>query len=439
MKNHFLSMAFGVIAQLAFSQTTDTTFLSVTQENGSLERQHFMDQYDYVFGTKQPTKLLLKLDLVPVLGPLGAFALDDEPLYYGGILGEIDFITKAELGLEWKAFPALSLSGSVMAPTRGSAYFKGHYRGAGWRIEPRWYYKMPRHIRSGRSASNVSGNYISGAYQNYAQRDLDRKPSDAYMHLRYQAISLRYGIQRRLFRYGFIDMSIGAGYQWANYQSKDEYRTTDKKDHGLFLETRVAAGLALGSPRTPKSDVILCDVLRCFQEDRHLWKISLAKALRINQAGVFMNPKASYEQKLGSTPFSVETELEVFLSTYPGYGDGLNIRKYGAGINVQPRWYFLQKYRIAKGKSGNNLAGVFAGMMGGYRWKKEPGITTIFWNDPPNTFYLAPHLGVQHRLFKNGFVNFKFGVLYDIGFSIRNNWFPDPKSFLSELQMGFAF
>ena len=123
----------------------------------------------------------------------------------------------------------------------------------------------------------------------------------------------------------------------------------------------------------------------------------------------------------------------MFLSTYPYFRDRFQVMKYGAGLNVQPRWYFLQKHRIAKGKSGNNLAGVFAGMMGAYRLTKRASEVT-YGVDRENAFYLAPHLGAQHRLFRNGFINFKFGVLYDVGFTIRHDWFPDPTSFLSEFR-----
>ncbi len=199
------------------------------------------------------------------------------------------------------------------------------------------------------------------------------------------------------------------------------------------MDTRVAAGLAFGAPRTDKSKVPFCDVLRCFQEDRHLWKISVAKALQVNQAGLSSNPKASYEQKIGSSSFAVETEAELFLTANRNFNQDLELRKYGAGLNIQPRWYFLQKQRIAKGKSGNNLAGVFAGVLGGYRWTKQA--LGVHYISRDHIFYVDPHLGIQQRLFRNGFINYKFGVLYsDFQYGVS-----EPSSFLSELQVGFAF
>ncbi|MEO6758216.1 MAG: hypothetical protein ABIO24_02100, partial [Saprospiraceae bacterium] len=117
--------------------------------------------------------------------------------------------------------------------------------------------------------------------------------------------------------------------------------------------------------------------------------------------------------------------------------EDFHTRNYGAGINVQPRWYFLQKHRIAKGKSGNNLSGIFAGIMGGYQYTMQVG--GIQYNDRANIFYMAPHLGIQQRLFRNGFVQYKFGLLYADLFAHRYPGIPDPTSFLSELQVGFAF
>ncbi len=435
MKSHLFTLLFLMLAGLASAQSTDTTFLSLSQENAPLEKQRFIDQYDYVFGTKQPTQLLVKLNLAPVVLPLGAYGLDDDPGIFQDISGDINNTSKAEVGVEWKILPAISLYAGGSIATRGSSYFKGHYRGTGWRVEPRWYYDMPKRIRSGQSANNVSGNYISVEYQSFAQRDRDSEPSAMFNKSTFQATSLRYGLQRRLLRYGFIDISIGAGYQQSSYRS--EYTIQPDKEAGIFVETRVAAGFALGAPKTEKSEVPICDVLRCFQEDRHLWKLSLAKALQANHSGLSIHPKMSYEQKIGSSPFSVETELEVFLNTYGGYDQDFYVRKYGAGLNVQPRWYFLQKHRVAKGKSGNNLSGVFAGMLTGYRRTEQP--KALFTSQSPNNFYVAPHLGIQQRLFRTGFVQYKFGLLYSDILEDQYNGLPDPTAFLSELQVGFVF
>ena len=414
----------------AFGQTPDTTFISINQEEGVLERPRFIDQYDYLFGTKQPTRLLVKLNLVPVVLPLGENAFEDAYSYYADFLSDFASISKAELGLEWKVLPAWSLYAGGLLPTRGSAYFKGYYRGSGWRIEPRWYYEMPRRIRAGQSANNVSGNYFGIEYQTFAQHDRPKGSNVEFQRYNFQSLSLRYGLQRRLGRFGFIDASLGAGYQQASIVYLQEYGVLSSTDEGLFLETRVAAGLAFGAPRAVKSKVPFCDVLRCFQEDRHLWKISMNKAFRINQTSLTTNPKVAYEQKIGSSSFSIETEAEFFLNASRDFGDKLQVEKYGMGINVQPRWYFLQKHRIIKGKSGNNLAGIFGGMMAGYR---RTNYNNSYRN--PDLFYFAPHLGIQQRLFRNGFINYKFGVVYsDLEYGIS-----EPSSFLSELQVGFAF
>ncbi len=415
-----------------FGQTPDTTFISISQEEGVLERSRFIDQYAALFGTKQPTRLLLKLNIAPVVLPLGEYALEDDgvPLR-SGISGGFASISKAELGLEWKIVPALSLYAAGLLPMRGSAYFKGHYRGSGWRIEPRWYYDMPRRIRAGKSANNVSGNYISAEYQSFTQHDRAPEPTVLFERYRFQAVSLHYGLQRRLGRFGFIDASVGAGYQKASYQTS--FINTTLNDDGFFFETRVAAGFALGMPRTAKSNVPFCDVLRCFEEDRHLWKISLAKALHIDQGSIATNPKASYEQKIGSSAFSIEMEAEVFLNAYQYLGERLRLQKYGAGINIQPRWYFLQKQRIAKGKSGNNLAGIFGGIMSGYRLTRSLFTGDVVYKK--GFFYMAPHVGIQQRLFEHGFINYKFGIVYsNLEYGVA-----EPSSFLSELQVGFAF
>ncbi|MCU0341906.1 MAG: hypothetical protein MUE30_18685 [Spirosomaceae bacterium] len=43
--------------------------LRYTQETGTLEKQRFIDRYDYVFMTKEPTKWMLRLYLEKIYTP----------------------------------------------------------------------------------------------------------------------------------------------------------------------------------------------------------------------------------------------------------------------------------------------------------------------------------------------------------------------------------
>ncbi len=54
--------------------------------------------------------------------------------------------------------------------------------------------------------------HIGAEYQTFAQRDREPEPAISFQRYRFEAISLRYGLQRRLGRFAFVDVSLGAGY-----------------------------------------------------------------------------------------------------------------------------------------------------------------------------------------------------------------------------------
>ena len=48
-----------------FAQTDSLRF---SQESGTLQKQRFIDQYDYVFMTKEPTKWIIKMTATDIAG-----------------------------------------------------------------------------------------------------------------------------------------------------------------------------------------------------------------------------------------------------------------------------------------------------------------------------------------------------------------------------------
>jgi hypothetical protein len=82
-------------------------------------------------------------------------------------------------------------------------------------IEPRFYYNMKKRIAKGKSANNLSGNYfsfnISGGYndESRATYNIDGRELKAVnIHGTAYVIEAKWGIQRRLFKNGFLDFSL---------------------------------------------------------------------------------------------------------------------------------------------------------------------------------------------------------------------------------------
>ncbi len=79
------------------------------------------------------------------------------------------------------------------------------------RAGARYYFNMQKRILKGKSANNFSANYLS-ARLNYKRRPVENENQ--------VSIDLLFGIQRRLWKYGYIDFDIGIENIIAPYESK---------------------------------------------------------------------------------------------------------------------------------------------------------------------------------------------------------------------------
>ncbi len=414
----------------AFGQTPDTTYTTIGQTAEAFEKMRFIDRYDYVFGTQTPTRFLLKWNTLGLL-PLVMQGENERRIRSQPLLNSASIDLRAEA----KLAPMLSLQvAGAFYRYSPTVYNRGGDL-VDIRVEPRWYFDMPSRIRAGKSANNLTGNYIGLEGR---RRWFD---NGSYNTFETNSLSLRFGMQRRLWRYGFFDLSYGVGYLSGLYRygfvgspsSLGEY-----KNQSAFGEARVALGFALGGRKSQRDGggASVCDVFRCFQEDRRMFKLDLFRALRFDQDLIAFHPRVSWEQKIGQSPFSVELEGEVEANGFREvFRRGVYYWKYGVGVSIQPRYYFLQNRQIARGKSGNNLNGLFLGTTLGYRLADDAN----YFNGPGpiNILYTAPHLGVQYRLFKKGFIQYKFGVMWSD--PELNEFSDDPTSWYSDLKIGVAF
>lgn len=397
MKNTLVFLIIFLCAAALTGQTPDTTFISINQETAPLEKQRLMDSYDQVFSTLVPTRWMFKLNL-------------------SAISDQRDDLLRAIV--EVKILPGLSLHGSYgfgYAYSSPSPYSRGRtVKDHRFAVEPRWYYTMPRRIRQGQSANNMSGNYI-GLEAAYLRTNSNIGQYPVLGDQR--SLALRYGLQRRLFRYGFLDIGFGVG-------MFKMYRVVSQNPPKLgwqpFANSEIGLGLALARPKTSITSGGYCDVLRCFREERQMWKIDLYNLLMINDFDNYRSQlSVGYERKIGASPLSVEV-----------HGEGSRRHRYSVsstaaeskqntsayGGSLQSRYYYAQKKNIAKGKSGNNLSGVYLGAQ--LRWLEERSREqgqeridgTLF---PINNRLTSQSLGggliwgIQHRLFEHGFIDFQ--------------------------------
>ncbi|AXE18121.1 hypothetical protein DR864_10420 [Runella rosea] len=476
---HFLFFIIPTIGGISstFAQV-DSIRITHTQETGTLEKQRFIDQYDYVFMTKEPTKWMLK-----GYGNINNL-LGSNIFQKGYVKRTVDF----RLGVERKLSPSFSIEIDVARVSKvplteaGLIDYSYYYTSSGNRCwatsaELRWYYDMAKRIRKGKSSNNFSGNYLSLRYERLWQNENSvatglsgtngKWNTDYFGSYYHSQLSLNYGIQRRFFRYGLIDFSIALNrntnqqihrkltfldgdnsikqpVDWSNIQES----ITSTPQHNWLITTNFKVGVALADFKK-SSNIPACDVFQCFENENNLWKISWPR-ISLSTSLQALNGSVGYEQKIAKSAFSVNTYLNLFTlnnlqkntqqydpdteTYFTGNSQSLSL---GAQLHIQPRWYFLMNRQVRAGKSGNNLSGLYAGVnnvfFGSYgflendRYKLAFDLTPMF----VNTGLL---MGYQRKLFKNGFIDLNITK----GLLDREPYLLGPNNFIFDFKLGFA-
>ena len=192
----------------------DSVRITHTQETGTLENQRFIDRYDYVFMTKEPTKWMLKgyisatpLPNLSLRGPSNEIS--------SGLPQNVSY----SFGYEQKIGKAFSIDLNLTGGYSGELFWNYHFASA----EFRWFYDMKKRIQKDIQVSNLTGNYLSLKYgQSLPQPSF--RPLTTFFEIPFilnQATSwyragntfaLKIGTQRRFMRRGFIDFSLNTGY-----------------------------------------------------------------------------------------------------------------------------------------------------------------------------------------------------------------------------------
>lgn len=119
---------------------------------------------------------------------------------------------------------------------------------SGWRsnylgldVAVRYYYSLPRRIRRGKSANNLSANYFSIQLDNTWTGSADwfvlqgRPVFTDYQTRRFSQASLLYGIQRRLGKHGYVDFNVGAAYRIKQWFGDNRYRLNSDANFSIGL------------------------------------------------------------------------------------------------------------------------------------------------------------------------------------------------------------
>jgi hypothetical protein len=407
MKSTFIILVLMLISIPFFAQNTETT-----EVVDSFKTPQYEVVYDDVFLSKKETKWLFKVDALGMINLNKIY----NPTYVN--LSVNDFKPRLKIEFEHKLFSNLSInySAGVIFNNISRYNISKTYNDYVLGIEPRWYFKKKKMDTNGKTINNLNGNYIS-LNGFHSINDLIENSEYRFTNKTLNwAIIASYGIQKRIFNHTYVDYQIGFGMGRNNLSDNVRFHSLDIN---YWLHNKFTLGLAFGGGKKSKTNT--CDLFRCFEEEKRLWKIDIRNIYKNegdNLYNISFNPE--YEQKIGNSAFSINT------------GIGLNYRRYkniyldyGIKGTFEPRYYYNLKKQIAQGKSANNLSGCYFSIQlsGGYnqfintfsyRYSTltDPTINTFDGSEQKDINYtIEPKWGIQKRLFKNGFMDLSFSIL----------------------------
>lgn len=367
-----------------------------SQEVGTLEDQTMIDEYNYIFMTKEPTQTLKKVGITT-----------------GGSFGK-GFLA----AYEHKIFDNTSINAEAFL----------YDFGLGLSIEPRYYYNMASRIKKKQQANNLTGGYIAVRLeQPFHFQKPDLNTYEKLPHTKKRTYALIYGFQTRINDNAFADLGFVAGMQKVQeayclgaVNKQLSFDELSPLTRNWFLTSTVKLGLAWADRSKRATQKQYCDFLRCFEEDHSMFKLNLQRLFYVDRYDQSLFVDADYEQKIGKLPFSIniganlsvnrqkfiESEY-IYANENPLFKNDIGFfQQFIANISTDLRWYFQQKHHIAKGASANNLSGNYVKLYLARRLsqtKNHPTFSNFFQEN--RTFRFGVGAGYQTKFSKRGFLD----------------------------------
>ena len=387
----FLLLFFASLASYAaFSQ--DTTKVVYSEQEDTLVNQRFIDRYENVFMTKVPTRHMFKVGLSQYYQAISSPLLDDK----------LSNNTLLHLGYEFKFLPSFSIALSGHLPyLKSDEPLRTSLMYTVLDAQLRWFFDMRKRVKSGKAASNFSGNYVALYYN--MPGTFDNNPN----------IGIKLGFQRRFLNAGFMDFAVALQRAY---------------DNDFSISSQSSFGFAFGDWKKSKIGP-LCDVLLCDEHLTRQWKVRLPELT----FGYYFNRirfGVAYEQKIKSSPLSLNFELNIGMTRgfdyisqryyipYYGYTNYLMLysKELFPTLTFQPRYYLFHKKRRLNGKGGYGFSGIYSGLNSDYSYYLGNHSYSNF--ELPNIdlkkhiIKAGPVFGFQQRLFKHGFLDVNASLNY---------------------------
>ncbi|MFY7911825.1 MAG: hypothetical protein ACOVO2_19845 [Emticicia sp.] len=420
----------------SFAQT-DSVKVSFSEEKvEQFEKTTLLDEYDKAFGGNRIVKSAVRLNLQS--------GIDEKPIL------SLQFEAKIQNDKSITIWCGQGIASSSPNLNIG--------------LESRWFYEMKNRVKRKIQNANLTGNYLSlrAVYSPYSEPNY-YKNGGGYTYNMIEpnaAFSVNWGKQ-----FGNnLDFGLSAGVK----QGKETYinsrgdlvnNDSSPTSHTWFVSTTSRMGLGLYFPHKKQLPNNYCEFLHCNYEVKKLLKVNINNAIYADKYNQSIRGDISYEHKIASSAFSINSNLVLSFTNKRNFqqiGRRDSVTKKDNGFSIlqipvfsslkqntsiftleiheQVRYYIYMKQRISKGKSANNLNGIYTGLHFSYRNNIGSLAPENFYYSPKTTLGIT--YGYQTQTNKKSFL--------DIGLVIRK----PPISFLPEhsaplivdlnLKLGFA-
>lgn len=283
-------------------------------------------------------------------------------------------------------------------------------------LEPRWYYRQRIRDDNVKSYVNLSGAYLSlsAGYQTFSNMDGD---SELHPEQDYVPVYLKWGLQRRFLKHGYVDIGLSTGYRFS---------LNDAIPSSFSVRTFTEAGLVFARDRHKLDFNKLCPVLRCQAADKRIFKINLMDAASFsyfrNTYSAFIAPNIGAEFKIGASPFSVNTMLSFKTQVAFSNRYDYDLVWFYPEFLLEGRWYYNLNRRILNGKSGNGLSANYVSLGAIYngRYMKTHRDGNTYHSDQ-SLFGVMVSSGIQRLINKHLYYDLNVGLGYGREFQYESN------------------
>ncbi|MBA4853123.1 hypothetical protein [Emticicia sp. BO119] len=382
---------------LVIAQNDSVSIRYSEEKVENFEKTTLIDEYEKAFGNNRVVKSSLRISLA---GIPTTYISRNHPYPIKDFIRSLDPIIQFE--------QKISADKSLIVNFSSNRAKDDLFWNSNIGLEGRWYYEMKKRVAQGKQQPNITGKYLSLKAEINPYRVNPRFGNFYDFGFGSGYIVFRETSTYRV-NWGWqlgnnVSYWVSAGVKLGDRGAVDnegfwiDTNFSGKTATTWFISSNAQAGLGLLLPFNKRTANNFCDFLQCNYEVKQLFKVNLNNMLYIDSYLQALGVDVAYERKIGRSPFSINSNIKSgffnrvihaptgakidSIFNNAGMLQGWRTRQtfatetdnfwaYNFELAEQLRYYIGMKNRIVKGKSANNLNGLYVGVLGSYKVQNQ--------------------------------------------------------------------